>query len=65
MAYDQPQLRLRLRRRIIAGSKGGRAGQWSARKAQLLTQAYERAGGGYTGPPNAAQRSLRRWSAER
>jgi len=65
MAYDQPQLRLRLRQQIMAGSKGGRAGQWSARKAQLLTQAYERAGGGYSGPRTAAQRSLRRWSAER
>lgn len=65
MAYDQPQLRLRLRQRIMAGSKGGRAGQWSARKAQLLTQAYERAGGGYTGPRTATQRSLRRWTGER
>jgi len=65
MAYDQPQLRLRLRQRIMAGSKGGRAGQWSARKAQLLSQAYERAGGGYSGPRTAAQRSLRRWTGER
>ena len=65
MAYDQPQLRMRLRQRIMAGSRGGRAGQWSARKAQLLSQAYEQAGGGYTGPRTAAQRRLRRWSAER
>ena len=56
MAYDQPQLRMRLRQRIMAGSKGGRAGQWSARKAQLLSQAYEQAGGGYTGPRTAAHR---------
>ena len=30
-----------------AGSKGGRAGQWSARKAQMLAAAYKKAGGGY------------------
>jgi len=33
--------------RIKAGSKGGRAGQWSARKAQMLARAYKKAGGGY------------------
>jgi len=31
--------------RIKAGSKGGNAGQWSARKAQLSTLAYKKAGG--------------------
>ena len=30
-----------------AGSKGGRPGQWSARKAQMLAKAYKKAGGGY------------------
>ena len=33
--------------RIKASSKGGRAGQWSARKAQMLAKAYKKAGGGY------------------
>jgi len=28
-------------------SKGGGAGQWSARKAQMLASAYKKAGGGY------------------
>ena len=27
--------------------KGGKAGQWSARKAQMLAKAYKAAGGGY------------------
>ena len=27
--------------------KGGKPGQWSARKAQMLAQAYKKAGGGY------------------
>ena len=45
--YTKPALRKRLVYRIKAGSKGGRAGQWSARKAQMLARAYKKAGGGY------------------
>ena len=45
--YTKPALRKRLFYRIKAGSKGGRAGQWSARKAQMLARAYKKAGGGY------------------
>ena len=33
--------------RIKAGTKGGRAGQWSARKAQMLAKQYKAKGGGY------------------
>tara|TARA_R100000322_G_scaffold98532_1_gene62064 strand:- start:103 stop:354 length:252 start_codon:yes stop_codon:yes gene_type:complete len=44
--YTKPALRKRLFYRIKAGSKGGRAGQWSARKAQMLARAYKKAGGG-------------------
>ena len=45
--YTKPALRKRLYYRIKSGSKGGRAGQWSARKAQMLARAYKKAGGGY------------------
>jgi hypothetical protein len=45
--YTKPELRKRLFQRIKAGSKGGKPGQWSARKAQMLAQAYKKAGGGY------------------
>ena len=45
--YTKPSLRKRLFNEIMAGSKGGRAGQWSARKAQLLARRYKSAGGGY------------------
>ena len=45
--YTKPTMRKRLFQRIKAGTKGGRAGQWSARKAQLLASAYKKAGGGY------------------
>ena len=46
--YTKPAMRKRQFQRIKAGSKGGGAGQWSARKAQMLPSAYKKAGGGYT-----------------
>jgi len=45
--YTKPSMRKRLFNRIKAGGKGGRPGQWSARKAQMLASAYKKAGGGY------------------
>lgn len=64
MAYTNPQLRERIKNRILAGNKGGRPGQWSARKAQLLAQAYEKAGGGYSGSKTKKQKSLSKWTKE-
>jgi len=46
--YTKPGMRKRLFKRILAGTKGGKPGQWSARKAQLLAMMYKKAGGGYT-----------------
>ena len=43
--YTKPELRKRIFNRIKAGGKGGAPGQWSARKAQMLAQAYKKAGG--------------------
>jgi len=45
--YTKPTMRKRIFQRIKAGGKGGRPGQWSARKAQMLAKAYKAAGGGY------------------
>ena len=45
--YTKPTMRKRLFNRIKAGGKGGKPGQWSARKAQMLASAYKKAGGGY------------------
>ena len=64
MAYTKPKLRERLKNKIMAGSKGGKPGQWSARKAQLLTQEYKKAGGGFTGSKTKAQKSLSKWTKE-
>ena len=45
--YTKPTMRKRLFNQIKAGSKGGKPGQWSARKAQMLAKKYKAAGGGY------------------
>jgi hypothetical protein len=65
MAYTKPGLRESIKDRIMASSKGGKPGQWSARKAQLLAQAYEKAGGGYSGEKTSAQKSLSKWTGEK
>ena len=45
--YTKPTMRKRLFNKIKASSKGGKPGQWSARKAQRLAKEYKAAGGGY------------------
>jgi hypothetical protein len=45
--YTKPTMRKALFEKIKAGSKGGDAGQWSARKAQMLAKEYKAKGGGY------------------
>ena len=45
--YTKPTMRKRLFNKIKASSKGGAAGQWSGRKAQMLAKQYKAAGGGY------------------
>ena len=45
--YTKPRMRENLFKKIKAGSKGGKAGQWSARKAQMLAKEYKAKGGGY------------------
>ena len=49
---------------VKAGGKGGKPGQWSARKAQLATQQYKKSGGGYRGEKTEAQKSLSKWTKE-
>ena len=65
MSYTKPKVRERIKNRIMAGSRGGKPGQWSARKAQLLAMEYRKAGGGYRGKPKKAQRSLEKWTREK
>ena len=63
--YTKPGVREKIKNRIMAGSKGGKPGQWSARKAQLLAQEYRKAGGGYKGGKTSKQRSLSKWTKEK
>lgn len=64
--YTHPELRERLKEEIKQSDKGGAPGKWSARKSQLLTQEYEKQGGGYQHPdqPTEGQKSLKQWTDE-
>ena len=64
--YTDPELRERLKEEIKGGDRGGRPGQWSARKSQLLTHEYEAAGGGYRhqGERTGSQRHLQQWTEQ-
>tara|TARA_R110000796_G_C14344875_1_gene410828 strand:+ start:220 stop:600 length:381 start_codon:yes stop_codon:yes gene_type:complete len=65
VSYTKPELRERLKNKVMASSKGGDAGQWSARKAQLLAAEYKKAGGGYSGSKTGEQKSLSKWTKEK
>lgn len=46
--YTKPALRKRIVAQVkAAATQGTAAGQWSARKAQLVAKKYKAAGGGY------------------
>jgi hypothetical protein len=64
MAYTNPALRERIKNKVMASGKGGKPGQWSARKAQLVAQEYKKAGGGYSGSKTSKQKSLSKWTKE-
>ena len=62
--YTKPALREKIKNRIMASSKGGKPGQWSARKSQLLVKEYEKAGGSYKGGKSKKQKALTKWTGE-
>ena len=62
--YTDPELREEIKKEIKHSDKGGKEGQWSARKSQLLTQEYERRGGGYRGDKDQSQKNLEKWTDE-
>jgi hypothetical protein len=49
---------------VKAGSKGGDAGEWSARKVQLAGKIYKDRGGKYSGKKTEAQESMTKWTKE-
>ncbi|MEM6314094.1 MAG: hypothetical protein AAF743_08400 [Planctomycetota bacterium] len=64
--YTKPKLRAKIKEELKASDKGGKPGEWSARKSQLLVQEYEKQGGGYKndGKLTDDQKSLKRWTEE-
>lgn len=64
MAYTKPGMRKKIIQQVKAAGKGGKPGQWSARKAQIAAKRYKEAGGGYTGAKKKPQKSLSKWTKE-
>ena len=62
--YTDSDLREKIKEEIKASDKGGKPGQWSARKSQLLTKEYEKRGGGYKGNKGESQKNLEKWTEE-
>lgn len=63
--YTKPDLREQIKEDIKQSDKGGKPGQWSARKSQLLVQEYEKQGGGYRqDEKDEAAQSLEAWTEQ-
>lgn len=58
-----PKLWEKVKQAVTDGDKGGKAGQWSARKAQMAVQDYKAQGGGYEGR-KTADNHLTQWTEE-
>ena len=58
---SDPELWEAVKAEVTRGAKGGRPGEWSARKAQLAAHLYKARGGGYEGTP--ARGGERTWEA--
>ena len=58
-----PKLWDKVKDQVTQSDKGGKPGQWSARKAQLSTQDYKKEGGGYEGA-KSADNHLAEWTKE-
>lgn len=58
-----PALWEKVKDEVTAGGKGGKPGQWSARKAQLAVHEYKERGGGYAGERDP-DNHLAQWTKE-
>ena len=58
-----PKLWEKVKKQVTDGDKGGKPGQWSARKAQMATQRYKKQGGHYAGD-KTADNHLTEWTRE-
>jgi len=64
MARTNEKLWKKVVAEVKASGKGGKPGQWSARKAQLAGKKYKDRGGSYSGTKTKAQKSLSKWTKE-
>ncbi len=60
---SDPKLWDEVKGEVVAGDKGGKPGQWSARKAQLATAEYKKEGGDYVGE-KSKDNHLQQWTDE-
>ena len=60
---DDPKLWEKVKTKVTKGAKGGKPGQWSARKAQLAVHDYKEAGGTYKGE-KSEDNHLAEWTHE-
>ncbi len=60
---SDPKLWDAVKGKVTRGDKGGKPGQWSARKAQMAVAEYKHEGGGYEGP-KSADNHLTQWTKE-
>lgn len=58
-----PKLWEKVKKEVTRSDKGGNAGQWSARKAQMAVQEYKQRGGGYAGK-KSDDNHLKQWTEE-
>ena len=58
-----PNLWDKVKAEVTKGDKGGKPGQWSARKAQMSTQEYKKEGGSYEGT-KTDDNHLTQWTKE-
>jgi hypothetical protein len=59
-----PALWDKVKTEVTQGDRGGRPGQWSARKAQMAVQSYKKQGGRYAGGKDA-DNHFKQWTDER
>jgi hypothetical protein len=64
MERSNPKLWKTMKNKVLRGDKGGRPGQWSARKAQLAVKLYKDNGGKYKGP-RTRKNSLHQWTIQK
>ncbi|KAG0152701.1 hypothetical protein PDIDSM_2506 [Penicillium digitatum] len=66
--YSDPELRDEIKKEIHNSDKGGKPGQWSARKAQMMASEYKRRGGSYNTAKEEgqteSQKHLDNWTKE-